>query len=372
MNDPSPTCSPQTLPDTTACISSLASPAGTMPSTSQAGEIIPCGPEAAPASRSAQRGSGKGQRTKDTSGLSSCGSSASAARRSSSVSKSHPQKLSALSLRLISLSRFSAAASPEPTNSPSDSLPVHLSPGLSAGSMEYSQTWREKITPSGLRYWEHTARARRTSDSDCSGWPSPKAQEDGRTLEQYEAGRQRGYERRKGKTNGGPASAQGGLSIAAQLAGWPSPMAGSPATETYNEAGRTDSSRKTVALVGWGSPRASEIGRQRSEEAIARARENGGSVSLEDQVQLTGWATPASRDWRDGKASEATMQRNSRPLNEQAVMLASGPTSTSFPVETKKPGVLNPAHSLWLMGFPSDWLMAAPVKESRGRRRCGV
>jgi len=33
------------------------------------------------------------------------------------------------------------------------------------------------------------------------------------------------------------------------LAGWPAPMAGSPATEEYNEAGNTDSGRKTQALV---------------------------------------------------------------------------------------------------------------------------
>ena len=50
-----------------------------------------------------------------------------------------------------------------------------------------------------------------------AGWPTPKAQEDGRTPDQYEAARQRGYEARKGKTSGGPASAQGGLAIAAQL-----------------------------------------------------------------------------------------------------------------------------------------------------------
>lgn len=34
-----------------------------------------------------------------------------------------------------------------------------------------------------------------------------------------------------------------------QLAGWPTPMAGNPGSDTYNEAGNTDSSRKTVAMV---------------------------------------------------------------------------------------------------------------------------
>jgi hypothetical protein len=36
---------------------------------------------------------------------------------------------------------------------------------------------------------------------------------------------------------------------AALAAPWPTPMAGTPAQKGYNEAGNTDSSRKTVALV---------------------------------------------------------------------------------------------------------------------------
>ena len=42
------------------------------------------------------------------------------------------------------------------------------------------------------------------------------------------------------------------LPTTAQTAGWPTPMAGNPGTDTYNPAGNTDSSRKTVALLtGW-------------------------------------------------------------------------------------------------------------------------
>lgn len=41
------------------------------------------------------------------------------------------------------------------------------------GSIEYVETWKAKVTPAGRQYWEHTASARRTSDSDCSGWHSP-------------------------------------------------------------------------------------------------------------------------------------------------------------------------------------------------------
>jgi hypothetical protein len=100
----------------------------------------------------------------------------------------------------------------------------------------------------------------------------------------------------------------------------PTPMAGNPGTEDYNAAGNTDSSRKTVELAGWGSPRAQEIGRCRSAEALARAKLKGGSVALEDQVHL-----------------------------------ASGQPTTSSPAGTGRRGVLNPEHSRWLQGYPPAW-----------------
>ena len=42
------------------------------------------------------------------------------------------------------------------------------------GSMEYSMTWKEKTTPAGRSYCQLVASARRTSGSDCSGWPTPQ------------------------------------------------------------------------------------------------------------------------------------------------------------------------------------------------------
>ena len=50
-----------------------------------------------------------------------------------------------------------------------------LPPSGSAGSTLYARTWREKVTPRGLRYWEHTARGHRISDSEYIGWATPKA-----------------------------------------------------------------------------------------------------------------------------------------------------------------------------------------------------
>ena len=258
--------------------------------------------------------------------------------------------------------------------------------------MEFVQTWKERVTPSGHRYSEHTARGHRTSANGSTGWPRPKSQEDGRTLEQYESARQRGYEARKGKTAGGPASAQGGLAIASQLAGWPTPMAGSPGTEDYNPAGNTDSSRKTVALLsGWNTPRATDGsnggpgqtgGALPADAALAgwatpsantygdtpethlarkrAARKAGKSMglvvsNLNAQVHLASpRATPTSRDHKDGACQTADVPVNGL-LGRQAAMLASGQPTTFCHVGTASGGVLNPEHSRWLMGLPQSW-----------------
>lgn len=65
------------------------------------------------------------------------------------------------------------------------------------GSMEYSQTWKLKITPAGLQYWAHIASTRRISDKDCTGWPTPNTnnikgayQDDNKNIARMKSGRQ--------------------------------------------------------------------------------------------------------------------------------------------------------------------------------------
>ena len=153
------------------------------------------------------------------------------------------------------------------------------------GSMEYRETWKEKVTPLGRLYWAHIASARPTSDNACTGWPTPEASD----------------------STGGRVS--------------------------------------------------SEVGGTRPSGAKR-------SITLGTIANLAGWGTPSSRDGKDsGPALEANpdMVETAGRLPRQVP----GATSTSSPAGTGKKGVLNPAHSLWLLGFPSDWLMAAPVKASR-------
>lgn len=57
--------------------------------------------------------------------------------------------------------------------------------------------------------------------------------------------------------------------------------------------------------------------------------------------------TPTARDWRSGKASERTMQRNSRPLSEVIG------------------GHLNPDWVEWLMGWPIGWTASEPSEMAK-------
>lgn len=94
------------------------------------------------------------------------------------------------------------------------------------------------------------------------------------------------------------------------------------------------------------------------------------------------WPTPAARDFRNGQASEETMQRNSRPLNEVVtnwptpwVSASNGPSQAEIDadnpkhrLETAVKGQLNPDWVTQLMGYPDGWL---DIPFSAGRRDQG-
>ena len=197
------------------------------------------------------------------------------------------------------------------------------------GSTLYAETWKEKATPSGRRLWAHTASAPRTSGNGCIGWPTPCTQ-DG--------------------PKGGPSQGVDRLPAAASLSGWPTPNAG-----PQNDGDTT-----------W---------EQRREELKAKhGNGNGFGLTLGQASQLSGWATPTSRDFRSDEASQEFRERQWRhprrkALNAQALHLASGPTPSGSPAATGKPGQLNPAFSLWLMGYCVEWVLCGLRVNAKSRKR---
>lgn len=289
------------------------------------------------------------------------------------------------------------------------------------GSPEYRLTWRRHVTPSGQVIYRHRASARRTSDNDCSGWPTPNAMEGGQTSrggdrkdEKLMGGiaklcgwrtptqgdSQRGVEQNPKERNAKAGTAS--LNNEVALSGWPSPRGNSSTGKCEHGDGGTDL-QTAVQAAGWNSPRATDG---------SNGGPNQANGALANDAAKAGWASPSSRDWKDtpGMATTATNPDGSErtrldQLPRQATLagwatlaamsfdqshqpgqdrlgvqmkevLASGDISngTSATTSRSKSGegfLLNPRFSLWLQGFPEEWLCSAVLAtlSTQGRRR---
>lgn len=232
------------------------------------------------------------------------------------------------------------------------------------GSPEFELRWSYSATPLGLPILQRGASARRTSDSDSSGapsgWPTPTAEPANGEPEAF-------LERkRKAVANG---SSMGitlsdlqmvaKLAGAPRLAGWATPRARDEAEDAPNLQGGARLS-SMAALSGCPTPTVQDAGHL----TLSPAQQVRNPNVLSNQAHLAGWGTPSARDHKDaGPAFEANpsiVPVESRLASQATLANDSGTTTQSSPVGTgssdASAGVLNAEFSLWLMGFPPEWM----------------
>ena len=216
------------------------------------------------------------------------------------------------------------------------------------GSMEYSLTWKTRVTPAGRPICALRARARPISGNGCTGWVSPTARDHSR---------------------GGlpPRPTDTGIPLSQQVAGvsgWPTPDASAMndgeslesfqarqavlKTKYANGNGAGMPLAEAEQLAGWATPR--------NEDSESTGAHRGTADTLHSQTQLAGWGTPRSVESGHSTGSDARATDQRSRLEDQV----HGVIAASSSAATERRGVLDAAFSRWLMQFPESWDRASP------------
>jgi hypothetical protein len=116
----------------------------------------------------------------------------------------------------------------------------------------------------------------------------------------------------------------------------------------------------------WATPQAQEQN-ETPEKKLARGANAG--LNLRNAAEMASWPThQGGRTIHHAEQIGGTLYASGKKVQMSLKQQALGATPSGSPAQTESKGQLNPSFSLWLMGYPAEWLSCAPQATRLSRK----